>query len=257
MMPSLFISHGAPSLALEQNEYTEFLQDLGGRIGKPDAIVLFSAHWERPQLTFTFTDQTYQTIYDFYGFPDELYQITYPAQGSTNVATRLEQLFAAHGIPAVREEQRGLDHGAWVVLKLLFPQADIPVVAASINPHLPPPEQYRIGQALRSLGRQNILLIGSGAVTHNLRLLNWHAQEPDDWAVAFDDWIVRHVQQWDLDALFAYAERAPYARQAVPRSEHFVPLFIAMGAADERRQAQLLHRSYQYGSLSMIAFQFG
>ncbi|UFJ40848.1 dioxygenase [Brevibacillus humidisoli] len=257
MMPTLFISHGAPSLAMERNAYTDFLQDLGMHIGKPDAIVLFSAHWESDLLSFTYTDQTYETIYDFYGFPDQLYQMTYPAQGSTQVASLVEKQFAAQGIPTVRDEQRGLDHGAWVILHHLFPQAEIPVVAVSINPGLPPQEQYKIGQALGSLGQQNILVIGSGAVTHNLRLLDWSAAEPVDWAVAFDDWIVDHVQTWDLDSLFAYRDLAPYARQAVPRNEHFDPLFIAMGAADERQQAQLLHRSYQYGSLSMIAFRFG
>ncbi|MBO8163965.1 MAG: dioxygenase [Brevibacillus sp.] len=257
MQPSLFLCHGAPTLAVEEGAYTDFLRDLGKSLGRPEAIVLFSAHWESRVLSLTSTDQTYETIYDFYGFPKQLYTMTYPARGSKEIAVHLERLFSEQGIPVRLDEQRGLDHGAWVLLHHLFPKADIPVVAASVNPDLPPEEHYRIGQALRSLGRENILVIGSGGITHNLREVDWTAAEQAEWAAAFDDWVVRHVQNWDLESLFSYLSQAPFAQRAVPRSEHFDPLFIAMGAADERREAQLLHRSYAFGTLSMIGFRFG
>ncbi len=258
MMPSLFIAHGAPLLALEDNEYTQFLSDLGRTMPRPKAVVIFSAHWLAQTQRVSEVD-TYDTIYDFGGFPEELYQIRYPAKGDIRVAKEVEEAFSRNGIAYEIEQERGLDHGSWVVLRLLYPDADVPVVAMSVNPRLSPQEQYNIGRSLMELRKQDILVIGSGGTVHNLRALNWNAAEADDWAVTFDDWLSEHLTSWDVSSLFQYDTLAPDARLAVPPygNEHFVPLLYAMGAADDVRTAESLHRSYQYGNLSQSVWRFG
>lgn len=256
MMPSYFLAHGAPSIAIERNGYTDFLKELGAKAPKPEAIVLFSAHWEKTVQTVSAVD-VYNTIYDFSGFQDELYQITYPAKGDRELCGQIEACFSKHGIQSVPDTERGLDHGAWVVLKLIYPNADIPVVALSVNPYLANQEQYQIGKALSELRERNMLIIGSGGTVHNLRKLSWRAEGVEDWAESFDNWLQEKLEAWDLDSLFQYERLAPYAREAVPTNEHFIPLLIAMGAGDGNRQAKLLHRSYQYGNLSLSCWQFG
>ncbi|WP_339298412.1 class III extradiol ring-cleavage dioxygenase [Paenibacillus sp. FSL R5-0623] len=255
MMPSLFIAHGAPSLALEENVYTEFLQKLGQELPKPKAIVLFSAHWESTtQLVSSVAN--YETIYDFGGFQPELYQIKYPAQGQAETTAEVERLFAEAGIPVQTDDVRGLDHGAWVVLRLLYPDADIPVVALSVNRYLTGEQQYRVGQALASLREQDILVIGSGGTVHNLRRLNWESDGVDPWASEFDNWLHDKLVSWDTESLFSYDKLAPSAQAAVPTSEHFVPLLLAMGAGDQNKRASLLFKAYQYGNLSLSCWKF-
>lgn len=253
MIPALFLAHGSPMLAIEQTPYTDFLAKLGERY-EPRAVVIFTAHWESETLTISSTDDVYDTIYDFGGFPDELYQVKYPARGSKAIAAMLEQKLTANGIEVRTDSVRGLDHGAWTLLHRMYPKADIPVVQVSVNPYLAPERQYRIGEAIRGLGREGILVIGSGVTVHNLRMVNWGQKTPEPWAVSFDDWLLEKLQSGDLNALFHYAEQAPYARQAVPRAEHFVPLFIAMGSGEG--EAQMIHRSYDLGTLSYMCLQF-
>ncbi|MEK5030130.1 class III extradiol ring-cleavage dioxygenase [Paenibacillus sp. FSL R7-0302] len=255
MMPSYFFAHGAPSIVLEDNAYTKLLKEFKDHMPKPKAIVLFSAHWEE-SVQSVGAAATYDTIYDFGGFQDELYQMTYPAHGDPALAEQIQKLLTAGGVKNVRDEQRGLDHGAWAVLKLLYPEADIPVVAMSVNRDLSNARQYEIGKALAALREQDVLIIASGGTVHNLRRLNWNSDEINGWAEQFDHWIQEKVEAWDTEALFQYEELAPYAEMAVPTSEHFIPLFIAMGAGDTGRNAQLLHRSYQYGNLSLSCWQF-
>jgi 4,5-DOPA dioxygenase extradiol len=222
---------------------------------KPKAIVLFSAHWENPMQTISAVD-TYSTIYDFSGFQDELYQITYSAKGERSLSDKIQSLFASHGIQSGLDEVRGLDHGAWAVLKLIYPDADIPVVALSVNRNLTNEQQYQIGEALSELREQDVLIIGSGGTVHNLRRLNWEQEGIDDWAEKFDNWLQNKLETWDVDALFNYKELAPYAQEAVPTNEHFIPLLLVMGTGDKNRQAKMLHRSYQYGNLSLSCWQF-
>lgn len=255
MLPSFFIGHGAPSLALEHNEYTAFLNQLGSELPKPKAIVLFTAHWEsREQLVSG--AQSYDTIYDFSGFQRELYQIQYPASGDYAIASEIQALLQQADIPAGIDTVRGLDHGAWVVLRLLYPEADIPVIALSVNRHLSNAEQYRIGKALASLREKDILIIGSGGTVHHLRRLDWGASHIDEWAVEFDSWLEDKLKSWDLEALFQYDRLAPFAQDAVPTPEHFIPLLLAMGAGDPNQKASLEHRSYQYGNLSLSCWRF-
>ncbi|MEB3103392.1 DODA-type extradiol aromatic ring-opening family dioxygenase [Ferviditalea candida] len=258
MLPSLFIAHGSPLLAIENNAYTEFLNRLSGRYALPKAVVIFSAHWES-RVQKIGDVEAYEMIYDFGGFPDELYRIRYPARGSRATVEAIEEQFALEGIAYEKDGRRGLDHGAWVVLRLLYPQADVPVVSMSVNPNLIPEEHYRIGQALAPLRERDILVIGSGGTVHNLAGLNRRNTGVESWAVQFDDWLADCLEHWDLHALFDYERRAPFAHEAVPwmGNEHFIPLLYAMGAADRAQASKLLHRSYVYGSLSQSCWQFG
>lgn len=258
MVPALFVAHGAPLLAVEENPYTAAIRTVGQSFPHPRAVVVLSAHWvsRRP----TVSEATaYETIYDFGGFPDALYQIRYPAPGAPRIAREIEDLFGQQGISFDVDTRRGLDHGAWVVLRLLYPDANIPVIALSVSPQLSPEQQYHIGQSLKGLRSQDILIVASGGTVHNLGRLNWHATAIDDWAIQFDQWMEKHLTQWDLEALYHYDTLAPSARLAVPPAgtEHFVPLFYAMGAADDARRATLLHRSYRYGNLSHSLWQLG
>jgi 4,5-DOPA dioxygenase extradiol len=250
----LFLAHGSPLLAIEDKPYTRFLKDLGNGM-KPKAVVIFTAHWETEKVTVSSHNDEYETIYDFYGFPDELYQVKYPARGSSEVAAQVTKLFEEQGIPWATDSARGLDHGSWTMLLHLFPEADVPIVQISVNPFLDPAAQYKIGEALRPLTEQDVLIIGSGVTVHNLRAVNWGAKEPDAWAIEFDDWLVRHVKSGELQTLFRYQTEAPNATLAVPRAEHFVPFYLAMGAGELAR-GQVLYRDYEFGNLSYMCMRF-
>ena len=253
MMPSLFLAHGSPMLAIQDTEYTSFLKTLGETY-KPKALVIFTAHWESEVLTISSSDNEYETIYDFGGFPPELYEIKYRAKGSSNIASMLETKFKNKGIPVHHNMTRGLDHGSWTLLHRMYPEANIPVVQISVNPFLSAKEQFKIGEALKGLGQEDILVIGSGVTVHNLRALKWNQTTPEQWAIEFDDWIIKHMQTTDKDALFNWEKNAPHAQLAVPRAEHFVPLFIAMGNGENN--GEVIHRSYEMGTLSYLCLQF-
>ncbi|NOU98365.1 dioxygenase [Paenibacillus sp. LMG 31456] len=255
MFPSFFMAHGAPTLVLEHHPYTQFLRILGAQIPKPEGIVLVSAHWESPRQLISGASQL-ETLHDFFGFPQELYEITYPAVGNIVLSLQIQKLLASEGITCSIDDSRGLDHGAWTLLSLLLPQADTPVVTLSLNPRLVPEEQYRIGKALMHLRQQGILIIGSGGTVHNPGLLSWDSKDAEDWAIEFDQWVAERIHIWDLEALFDYEHRAPFAAKAVPTKEHFAPLFISMGAADRMRKATLLHQQYQLGTLSLSCWMF-
>jgi 4,5-DOPA dioxygenase extradiol len=255
MIAPLFLCHGGPTLAIDTNEYTKFLRGLRNQI-EPKAIVIFTAHWESPITTISYLDSTYGMIYDFYGFPEELYRIKYSAKGSTGVAAKLEAMLSENGIESKFDYKRGIDHGAWVMLHIMYPEANIPVIQVSVNPDLEMDKQFEIGKALRSLGEEDILVIGSGSTVHNLSTIDWQAEKPVNWAVEFDDWLMDKIEKKNTEMLFNYRRLAPYAKQAVPREEHLVPLFIAMGSGQENSVPEVLHRSYEFGSLSYICIQF-
>jgi 4,5-DOPA dioxygenase extradiol len=259
MLPSLFIAHGSPLLAIENNDYTKFLNQLGQNLPRPKAIVLFSAHWVSKVQQVSRVDQ-YSTIYDFGGFDPHLYTIQYPAHGDQDIANEIEGLFTKNGIPFKNDTTRGLDHGAWVVLRHLYPNADIPVISMSVNPNLTPDEQYSIGKSLSELREKDILIITSGGTSHNLRAVKWADNgEVDSWALEFENWLASKLDNWDLESLFNYDSLAPHAALAVPPygNEHFIPIFYAMGAADNNPKGTLLHREFRYGNLSHSVWQFG
>ncbi|RAT97559.1 dioxygenase [Brevibacillus sp. Leaf182] len=261
MMPSFFIAHGAPLLAIENNAYTEALNQLPSLLPrKPRAIVIFSAHWEaHDQMVGTM--DTFPTIHDFGGFPQALYEIEYPAKGDREVADETIRLLQEAGIPVALNTTRGLDHGHWVVLRHIYPDADIPVVALSVNPNLTVTEQYQIGKALSPLREKDILILGSGGTVHNFSYMNLRESDSDtfEWAEQFEDWLQTTLTDWNVEDLANYREVAPHAEKAVPAygTEHFVPLVYVMGAADDERTAKRLHMSIRYGSLSHTLWQFG
>lgn len=255
MVPSLFLSHGSPNLAIEVNKYTAFLNHLGKRI-TPKAIVIFSAHWESEILSLTYTNDVLDTIYDYYGFPKKMYEIKYPAKGSTEIALLLEEQFMNNNIKTKIELMRGLDHGSWIPLKHMYPNANIPVIQLSINPSLSIKEQYNIGKALRNLGQEDILVVGSGTTVHNLNWIFPGEVSVRPEAVTFDDWLINHIEKRDLDSLDSYLKLAPNAKLAVPRAEHFIPLFIAMGSGDKNNTPKVINRNYDMGTFSNLCFEF-
>lgn len=254
MISPIFICHGGPTLVVENNEYTAYLKDLGKKL-TPKAVVIFTAHWETEVTEISSIEGTYDMIYDFSGFPKELYSIKYPAKGSKEVASQLQSMLRNKGIESRLDESRGMDHGAWDVLYLMFPNADIPVVQVSLNPQLPMEKQYEIGRAIMELGKEDILIVGSGSTVHNLATIDWNSEKAEEWAQEFDRWLIEKVEENDIEGLFNYRQLAPFAKRAVPTEEHIVPLFIAMGSGNSDKP-KLLHQSYAYGTLSYICFEF-
>lgn len=253
-LPSLFISHGSPMLALQPGASGPALARLASQLPKPRAIVLVSAHWESRELRVGGAAQP-RTWHDFGGFPAELYQVQYPAPGNPTLATEIIQLLAAANLPAQLDAERPLDHGAWVPLSLMYPQADIPVVQVSLPSEQGPALQRKVGRALTSLRAQGVLLIGSGSITHNLGELDWHAG-PDviePWAQAFRDWIVEKLTEQDHAALQDYRRQAPFAVRNHPSDEHLLPLFFAEAAGG---QFKVEHSGFTLGALGMDIYSF-
>jgi 4,5-DOPA dioxygenase extradiol len=253
-LPSLFVSHGAPTLPLETADPTHvFLRRLGTSIGRPQAILMVSAHWDTPVATVTTAAQP-ATIHDFYGFPPELYALRYAAPGAPALAHDVMGLLQAAGISARSDAERGLDHGAWVPLTLMYPAADIPVVQLSLQTPAGATHHLRIGEALRPLRERGVLLIGSGGATHNLREFFRPSAGGDfSYAAEFTDWLAKTLEDRDLDSLVHYRGLAPSAVRAHPSEEHLLPLFAAVGAGGT--SAMRLHKSMT-GSLAMDAYQF-
>ena len=257
-LPTLFVSHGSPMLAIQDSPARHFLSELGMTLSRPDAIVMVSAHWESnggPALSAAIKPET---IYDFGGFPPELFAIQYPAHGAPDVAGKVRQLLETAGYAVQVSQQRGLDHGAWVPLMLMYPQADIPVFQVSILRGATAGEHERLGQALASLRDENVLIIGSGSLTHNL--YEFRGQELESpvpaWVSDFGNWMKDALQESKRDALIDYRRQAPAAERNHPTEEHLMPLFVAMGAAGNNAKAEQLHTSYEYGILAMDVYQF-
>jgi 4,5-DOPA dioxygenase extradiol len=254
MLPSLFISHGSPMLALEPGATGIALNKLAASLDKPQAILVVSAHWESPDLRVSAASKP-STWHDFHGFPLPLYQIQYPAPGQPKLARQVIELLQQAGLTAQLDDERPLDHGAWVPLTLMYPQADIPVVQLSLPSQLGAPLQTRIGQALCSLREQGVLLIGSGSITHNLAELDWQAA-PEmiiPWAKAFRDWIVEQLEHGNTAALQDYLRLAPHARRNHPSAEHLLPLFFAQAAG---QRFAPVHQGFTLGALGMDIYRF-
>lgn len=254
MVKPLFLAHGSPMMSIEEDDYTEFLNNLGNKI-KPKAIVVFTPHWDSEILTISASDSIYDTLYDFYGFPEELYKVKYQAKGSSIIASKVEEKLTSQGIKVNRDLNRGLDHGAWTLLKHLYPRADVPIVQVSINSELSIEEQIKIGDALKTLGDEDILVIGSGNTVHNLNLVNFEAVSSDSWAEEFDDWLINRLKENDFNSLYNYKDLAPNASLAVPNPDHFAPLFIALGSSS-LLIPRVIFREYELGNLSRLCFEF-
>ena len=254
--PAIFVSHGSPMLMFEPVRARDFLSGLGAGLGRPKAIVAVSAHWETAAPRASIVGRP-PTIHDFGGFPDELYQVQYPAPGAPDAARRAVDLLSKAGIAAVTDPGRGLDHGAWVPLSLMYPKADVPVAQLSIQTPLGPAHHVAVGRALAPLREEDVLVLASGSATHNLYTMERGAHDaPPQWAVEFDDWLAASLEAGDEEALVNYRRQAPYAREAHPRDEHLLPVFVAFGAGGPGAKGRCLHRSFTHGSLSMAAFAF-
>lgn len=248
MLPSLFVSHGSPTVLIEEDSPGRaFLSQLGHQIEKPKSILIVSAHWETESPMVT-AGGPLDTIHDFYGFADELYEMSYRAQGDGDLSKKVQTQLGARV-----DERRGLDHGAWSALKLMYPDADIPVVQLSLQSHLPAQYHYDIGKKLSGLRKEGVLIIGSGAATHNLRALKWFDKSPDAWAIAYEDWLAKVVAEQDHAGLLDARQRAPHYSMAHPVDEHWLPIYVAMGAGGDMR---LLHRGFEHRNLSMAAVAF-
>ncbi|EJM23506.1 hypothetical protein PMI22_01196 [Pseudomonas sp. GM21] len=255
MFPSLYISHGSPMLALEPGASGPALARLAADIAKPKAIVMVSAHWESNELLVSGNPQP-ETWHDFGGFPQALFDVQYPAPGDPLLAADVVTLLKAADLPARLDTKRPFDHGVWVPLTLMYPQADIPVVQVSLPTRGGPALQTRVGHALASLREQGVLLIGSGSITHNLRELDWHAgpESVEPWAKFFRDWMIEKLAANDEAALHDYRQQAPNAVRNHPSDEHLLPLYFARGAGGE---FSIAHQGFTMGALGMDIYRFG
>lgn len=254
MLPSLFISHGSPMLALEPGDSGPVLARLAAELPRPKAILVVSAHWESHGLLLTGAERP-ETWHDFYGFPPELYALQYPASGAPRLAGEIVELLGEQGLPAALDEQRPFDHGAWVPLMLMYPEADIPMLQLSLPSHLGPELQVHIGRALRALREQGVLLIGSGSINHNLRELYRNAADGTvaPWARAFRDWMVEKLASGDEAALVDYRQQAPHALRNHPSDEHLLPLYFAYGAGE---RFSVVYQGFTMGALGMDVYRF-
>jgi 4,5-DOPA dioxygenase extradiol len=260
-MPTLFISHGSPMLAVVDSAARRFLTQLGPKLPTPTAVAVISAHYDSATTEVTAGERP-ETIHDFGGFPDELYRLHYPAPGRPTLAREIVGLLEAAGHPARLAPHRGLDHGAWIPLSLMLPKADVPVLQISINSRRSPEQHFALGRALRSLRDEGTLLLGSGGATHNLALYARARGRADDsappeWVEAFNEWTASAVAARRLDDLFRYAERAPYATHNHPTAEHYLPLFVTLGTTHDDEPGVRIHSSYDRGLLSLDAYAFG
>ncbi|AZE77638.1 DODA-type extradiol aromatic ring-opening family dioxygenase [Pseudomonas synxantha] len=255
MLPSLFISHGSPMLALQPGASGPALQRLAAELPRPQAIVVVSAHWESQALLVS-GGAAPETWHDFGGFPRELFAVQYPAPGDPRLASDIVALLQTDGLDARIDNQRPFDHGTWVPLSLMYPAADIPVVQVSLPSGMGPALQTRVGHALRSLREQGVLLIGSGSITHNLGELDWRAgpETITPWAREFRDWVVDKLAADDEAALHDYRRQAPHAVRNHPSDEHLLPLYFARGAGG---QFGLAHQGFTLGALGMDIYRFG
>ncbi|GAB7532994.1 class III extradiol ring-cleavage dioxygenase [Pseudomonas sp. 3A(2025)] len=254
MFPSLFISHGSPMLALEPGASGPALAQLAAELPRPRAIVIVSAHWESAHLSVNINPQP-ETWHDFGGFPPELFAVQYPAVGAPEVSREVIARLEASGLPVHIDNQRPFDHGVWVPLSLMYPNADIPVVQVSLPSRQGPALQTRVGKALAGLREQGILIIGSGSITHNLRELDWHAgpERATGWALEFRDWMIEKLASDDEASLHDYRRLAPHAVRNHPSDEHLLPLYFARGAGGT---FNIAHQGFTLGALGMDIYRF-
>ncbi len=257
MIAPLFISHGAPTLGMTDTPARDFLRDLGQTLPRPQAIVVASAHWETraPRVS---AQNPNETIHDFRGFPRALHEMRYPAPGAPALSQRIAKLLSDAGLPADIDPARGLDHGAWVPLALMYPNADVPVLQVAIQSQHGPDYHFALGAALAPLAVDDVLVIGSGSFTHDLG--RFHGQAIDTPATpdvtAFAEWFDGALREGRHEDLMDYRRRAPYAVENHPTEEHLLPLYVAWGAGGDQARAKHLHASSTYGILRMDAYSF-
>lgn len=257
-LPAIFVSHGSPTLVLNDVPARDFLSGLGKSLGRPRAIIVVSAHYETGGVRVN-TAARPRVIHDFYGFPQALYEMRYDAPGEPDLAADVVGRLRDAGLEAEGDENWGFDHGTWVPLMLMYPDADIPVVAISIDPEAGPDHHRRLGEALAPLREDDVLILGSGAFTHNLGELRRGETAPldaPDWVARFVDWTAAAIEEGRTDDLLHYRSRAPEAVRNHPTEEHFLPIFAALGAGGGGK-GRRLHTSTTFSVLAMDAYAFG
>jgi 4,5-DOPA dioxygenase extradiol len=265
-LPSIFVSHGSPMMALQPGATGAFLQRLGTTLdatfGRPRAILVVSAHSLSREPVLLAAGQ-HHAVHDFGGFPEALYQLQYNPSGDAALADEVQALLATAGQPVHRVDEGGLDHGIWSVLRFMYPQADVPVLPLAWVPDLSPAKQFALGEALADLAASGVLVLGTGSITHNLRRVfaGGRPSNPDAPEIAesfaFRDWFAQASARRDWDALLDYRQAAPHAVDMHPTDEHLLPWFVAAGAGGRGAAPQRLHDGVTYGCLGMDAYAFG
>jgi 4,5-DOPA dioxygenase extradiol len=255
--PVLFLSHGAPTFALQPGRLGPRLTAVGRHLARPRALLVVSPHWMTRGVRVA-TGAQPQTVHDFGGFDRALYRIQYPAPGHPELAARTIEVLRAAGWPAEADPSQGLDHGAWVPVRFLYPEADVPVFQVSLPADLTPQTAYALGQALRPLRDEGVMIVGSGSMTHNLYEFRMHDDGQEaDYAREFAAWVRQTVEARDDPRLLQTLAIAPHAQRAHPTTEHFLPLLVAAGAAADDREVETLEGGITYGVLSMDSYLYG
>jgi 4,5-DOPA dioxygenase extradiol len=254
--PVLFVSHGAPTFALEPGLLGPALTALGQHLPDLAAVLVVSAHWQTQGVR-VMSALAPETVHDFGGFPAGLYRLQYPAPGAPAFAAEAARLLAAAGFTVSLDERRGLDHGAWVPLRFLFPRFNVPVFQVSMPHDLDAHGALRLGEALRPLRDRGVMIVGSGSLTHNLHEFRPGATQEAGYAREFSAWIQEQVLGGHVDAIEHYREAAPHAARAHPTEDHFLPLLVAAGASDRSDAVNLLAGGIVHGVLSMDSYTWG
>ena len=255
-MPALFVGHGSPMNAIEDNPFSKAWSEAAAAMPRPRAILCVSAHWET-EGTFVTAMAQLRTIHDFYGFPGELYQVQYPASGLVELAERVRGLVSSTAVRLDDAYSWGLDHGAWSVLRRMYPEADIPVVQLSLDRTQPPRFHYDLAAELLPLRHEGVLIVGSGNIVHNLRLLQWDAQQPYPWAAEFDTLATELILAGEHDRLVAYPVLGESARLSIPTNEHYLPLLYTLALQQPDEKVSFFAGGLIYGSISMRSLRIG
>jgi 4,5-DOPA dioxygenase extradiol len=254
VMPALFIGHGSPMNAIEESIYSKAWCNVAASIPKPKAILCISAHWET-EGTFVTAMQNPRTIHDFYGFPDELYQVKYPAPGSTELAEQISGLVNSSKVTP--DSQWGLDHGSWSVLRRMYPKADIPVVQLSLDRTRFAHEHYKLGAELSALRDDGVLIVGSGNIVHNLRLMQWDANKPYPWASEFGEQVAELIDAGNHDKLMDYQSLGEAANLSIPTNEHYLPLLYILALQKPDEPVSFFAEGIELRSISMRSVRIG
>lgn len=254
LMPALFVGHGSPMNAIEHNEYSQTWKQIGSNLPKPKAILCVSAHWETKGTKITAMEKP-KMIYDFGGFPRELSQVQYPAPGSPEWAMLTKETITS--IEAELDHQWGFDHGAWSILVHLFPNADVPVLQLSLDYTQPAIYHYQLAKELFALRKKGVLIIGSGNMVHNLRMVNWQHPEGFDWAISFNEKLKGLIQTGDHHSLANYQSLGTEAALSIPSPDHYLPLLYTLAVKHDNEPISFFNDKTLLGSLSMTSVQIG
>ncbi len=257
-LPTLFFSHGSPMYAIDAGAAGDVWAALAKQMPTPKTVLMVTAHWET-NLPMLSGNAKPSMIYDFGGFPEALYKINYPAPGAPDIAAKAQALLKSAGLTAGIDGSRGFDHGTWVPLLKMYPDADIPIVQLSVQTAMNPRHHFDVGRALAPLTNEGVLIVGSGHLTHNLRdwMQSRRLAAPAPYAQKFQQWVFDHLVAHDVDALTRYRQEAPDAARAHPTEEHFLPLFVALGAAGEDAKPERVFDGFEGNALAMDVYRFG